>query len=217
MKKLLSLSAGLVALSLAGTASAIPVDFRSASFAAGHGLNHFENSAATYDFTFDTLRASDMRHEGTLFWDVLDGYGIRNTNNWDADEIEGSEILKISFGEEIHLDSFTVADLFIEGNHVEVGLYSLDGGANWTHFYANSAVGNGEVTVTVEADAHDILFRSAGSTGYRVGHEFSVIAMDLGREYYDYDQGNGPAVPEPSAALLFAAGALFVRGRSRRA
>ena len=60
MKKLMTLRASLFALSLAGSASAIPVDFRDASFAAGTGLNHYEQTAASYEFTFDTLRDSDM-------------------------------------------------------------------------------------------------------------------------------------------------------------
>lgn len=215
MKNLLSLGAGLLALSLATAAGAVPVDFRGASFAAGHGVNHFENSAATYDFSFDALRITDMQHEGTLFWDVLDGYGIRNTNNWDADEIEGSEVLKLSFGESIYLESFTVADLLIETNLVEEGDYSVNGGSSWSHFYADGAHLNGEVTVTVDAETDHVLFKSAGSTGFRQGHEFSLVAVDVGREVYEHS--NGPAVPEPTSALLFAAGALVVGRRSRRA
>ena len=211
MKILFSSGAGVLALSLATAAGAIPVDFRDPSFSAGHGVNHFEHSAASYDFNFDALRISDMQHEGTLFWDGLDGFGIKNSKNWDADEIEGSEVLKLSFGESIHLGSFTVADLFIETGVAEHGLFSVDDGSHWSHFFADGVSLNGEVTVNVNAETDDILFMSAGATGVRQGHEFSVVAADLGR------QQNGPSVPEPSAALLFAAGAVVVGRRNRRA
>ncbi len=218
MQNLISFSAGLLALSLASAAGATSIDFRNAAFTPVGDVNHLSQSYGGYSFDFDALRITDMQHEGTLFWDSLDGFGIKNSNNWDADEIEGSEVLKISFGQSLYVTSFTVADLFPETNLVEQGHYSTNGGATWGSFFADGAHLNGEVTVNVGGMADHLLFKSAGSTGFRQGHEFSVVAVNVGTARpASIDRNDGPAVPEPTSAMLFAAGALLVGRRSRRA
>jgi hypothetical protein len=218
MKTLMSFGAGVLALALAGTAGATSIDFRAGAFEPGSAVNHLSQAYGGYYFDLDALRSSDLHHEGTLFWDSSDGFGIKNSNNWDADEIEGNEVLSVAFGESIYVHSFRVADLFIEtglqSNLVEHGYFSIDGGSHWGSFYADGAHVNGEVSVHVGATTDGILFKSAGSTGYRQGHEFSLVSVDIDRGKYDPHEG--PAVPEPSAAVLFAAGSLLVGRRSRR-
>ena len=212
-----SIAAGMLCLALAGSASAIPVDFRDASFSAGYGVNHFEHSAASYDFTFDALHISGMQHDGTLYWDAADGFGIIGAG-WEDDEIEFPEVLSLSFGETVYVDHLIVTDLFIEqeGTRPERGFYSLDGGSSWNPFTADGLDDNGEMVVAIDATASQMLLTSAGrdTRARRNGHEFSLAGIDL---YRDGGGGMGSAAPEPSAALLFGVGALVIRSRSRRA
>jgi hypothetical protein len=220
MKTLRVIASGILGFALAASAGAVSIDFRDAAFAPGAGVNHHSASYATYDFHFDALNIFGMVPSGTIYWDATDGFGIIGAG-WENDEIELPEVFSISFGESLYVESLLVTDLFYDTdiNAAEVGYFSLDAGATWAAFVADGLDGNGEMLVAIDANANQIWLTSAGrvSSVRRDGHEFSVAGLDLYRSevitHDDEPQQNGPAVPEPSAALLFAAGAAVIRSR----
>jgi hypothetical protein len=220
MKTLRAMASGFLSLALATSAGAVAIDFRDASFAPGSGVNHHSVSYATYGFDLSALHIAGMTPSGTLYWDATDGFGIIGAG-WENDEIELPEVFSLSFGETVYVESLLVTDLFFDHDidAAEVGFYSVDAGASWTAFAADGLDGNGEMLVAVDANANQIWLTSAGrvTSVRRDGHEFSFAGIDLYRSevitHGDEPNGNGPAVPEPSAALLFAAGAAVIRSR----
>ncbi len=226
MTKLTSIAAGLCSLALSGAAQAVVIDFRDPAFEPAAGLDHHSVLYGGYTFTLDTLDVATLSHDGSLYWDAVDGFGVIGAG-WERDEVESPEVLSLAFGESLFLDKLILSDLFIEegGTRTERGFYSLDGGAVWTAFDADGASLNGEMTLAVGQATSRVLFTSAGRDWSvpRNGHEYSLAGVDVYRADggsgtgTGAGSGNGPSVPEPTSALLFASGALLVGRRSRNA
>lgn len=167
------------------------------------------NGLASFDYMGITLSASPG---GSLLWqDSEDGLGIQNAPRVDIpagyenDEIEGSELLEISFVQSTLLNAIYLADLFIEqgsnGPYFEMGQYSINGGA-WVDFSADDATynwrgnDNGEIFLVLNIpDVNSIRFRAPGVI-LDQNHEFAVQGVDV-----------GAPMPEPATILLLASGA----------
>ncbi len=204
---------GLLGLALASGASALSVDFRDPAFAPRRGASEHEVVHEGYRFGFGALNIESMRHDGSLYWDSRDGFGIIGAG-WERDEIELPEVLRLSFGESLFVEQLVVTDLFVEGSdrYAEQGLYSLDGGLVWTPFESDGIDDNGEMTVIVNGTADYVLLTTAGrgraASGRSFQFEFSLAGVAV-------ERAPGPLVPEPSTALLFVL-AVWIVGRFGR-
>lgn len=213
MKRSNSIAVGLLILAIAGTASATSIDFRSPDFGPGAGQVHHSVLYAGYSFSLDALNIADMGHDGSLHWDRHDGFGISGSG-WEGDEIELPEVLRLSFGETLYLESLVVTDLYVEGSgpHAERGFYSLDDGSSWHEFLADGVHHNGQLTVLVNDTADSVLLTSPGREPGPPSrrHEFSLAGVDVQRP-----PAVAPVVPEPSTALLYALSVFSVARRIR--
>ena len=125
----------------------------------------------TVDLTFDALSLSGgLTPSRLLYWDADDGNGLGyadgfgilreagvpiSNDSYAQDEIEGDEILRLSFSTPLNLLGFNVTDFFKEREggdfgaplagcnipgpfdcYLESGSYSIDGGTNWVPFLA---------------------------------------------------------------------------------
>jgi hypothetical protein len=214
----LSRAAGLAlsVLLIGGAAKAAPfepmIDLRDSQWIPGAGVSSYFNSQDGYDLTLESLRfgGGSLVGAGFLAWDDDDGYGIYGVaSGYDADEIEASEVLRITFGTSTYVERVLVTDLYLERGYAEQGRYSVNGGGSWTWFQADGQHNNGEIELSVNAWANSILFNAPGRVGTQ-GHEFSVAGLDL--NYGSYDA----AAPEPGAALLFGVGLALLRRRAAR-
>lgn len=225
MTRLSAIGAGMLYLAVAGPAGAVAIDFRNHRFAPAPDLNHHTVDNRGYSFSFDTLHIAGMHPNGSLSWNEADGFGIIGAG-WENDEIEFPEVLSLSFGETLYVEQLFVTNLFIEhdGIRPERGFYSFDGGSSWNPFSADGLDDNGELSVEIGVMTSQLLLTSAGSDirTRRNGHEFALAGIELyhhqpGGKDRDHGQCQDPAVPEPTAALLFASGALVIGRRNRRA
>ncbi|MHC4161709.1 MAG: PEP-CTERM sorting domain-containing protein [Planctomycetota bacterium] len=123
-----------------------------------------------------------------LWWDAVDGFGVRYS--YEDDEIEGVEKLTVHFSAPVYLDTIHVSDLFLEGGRREIGFYQLDGGTKRS-FAAVPGAPNGERSIDVGAAVRTIDFSAPGR-----GHEFSVKALDV--------------APSPEPGTLGLCGAVLV-------
>lgn len=184
------LAAFLVLIGAAGSGSAMTIDFRDSAWEAADGYHEYTLGGIT-------LKADPRR--ARLWHDNIDGIGIRY--DYEDDEIEGSELLKMDFSTDVRLDSIFVADLFYEcrsGNcYSETGSYSLDGGGLWNVFSApNPSNPNGFLAISMAGVVTDsIWFQAPGKTGGE-DHDFAVQAVEVS------------SVPEPGTIVLLAAGML---------
>ena len=194
MKRLsviLSMVTLLIGISTASFATMI--DFRDSSWSVTNGVT----TSKTVDGTTITATPS-----GAALWqDSIDGIGI--VFDYENDEIEGDEILQISFSSTTWLNTIYIADLFIEGDPVrtETGFYSLDDGTTWTLFEAIQFTNtNGELTIDVGGVLlvnNSIWFRAPGA-----GHEFAVQGLDV--------------IPEPATISLLGFGLISLSGAAVR-
>lgn len=199
----LALSTALffIAYSAAGPAWAALIDFRSAAFAPGAGDSTFATQVdgVTWTFTANPPGA-------TLYWDEEDGYGVRH--DYEMDEIEGIEELRISFSAPVYVNEIHLTDLFNEHGYLETGWYILDGGPQ-VSFAAElnqtpSPASNGVKVLDVHQLVTSISFGAPGIIGCQ-NHEFSVSGLDIAQP-----------IPEPASAALFLAGSGVVGFALRR-
>jgi len=191
----------------AGTAMAVPIDFRT-DFAVPGGSSSYYYAEAGL-----TINAYPY---GTIDQDSTDGIGVISNAGYEYDEIEGSELLNLHFDESQYLTSILITDLFIEQEndsrewYQEVGYYLLydesTGTSDWTAMLAVEGTGtNGEYLVTMDPTlVTDIWFWAPGMVDYILGdrivdgysqdHEFSVAMIDI------------KDVPEPSSLMLLGIG-----------
>jgi hypothetical protein len=182
---------------LASAAWADTVDFRDPNLF-GPADEQTSYEAVVLDgYTMTLLPAPDGAR---LWWDAVDGFGVRYS--YEKDEIEGVERLSVHFSSAVHLDTIHVTDLFYEGWRREVGDYQLDGG-DWHRFRAKWGAPNGELSIPVGETVQTIGFSAPGR-----GHEFSVKGLDVA------------PIPEPGALGLCGAvlvGAWAARRRRKAA
>lgn len=212
----------LATLTVASTASAEFVDFRSSS---QFGGSDYDSSASFTTASGANATVTPGPSGSSLYWGTDDGFGVRYSGSgaYEYDEIEGPESLSITFSQPVYIESVLVSDLFREQTNLgatysETGTYRLSDGTTGNITANGNGGANGEQTVTIGSWTQSIIFRGAGYVGGILGigtrnNEYSVAGITL----------RGPtAVPEldPSAAgtaLILLLGGLMVLGGKRRA
>lgn len=219
MKKLIILAAALVLLGM-GTAEAsiMIIDFRSEAFAAA-------NLQSGYSFDVNGIQG-EMTAEtsdgiGLLTYNVGSGGndGIGIVNEYEYDEIEGGEVLAISFLTAVPITGFTVTDLFQEKGYLEQGWYQVtleDGSiSEQFDFFAQPGSDNGLLDVLLDATLTqailEIRFGAPGKDISGENHEFSLAALSI----TDKSEAMIPT-PIPGAVWLLGSGLLGVLGIYRR-
>lgn len=214
MKSILLLALALCFVS--GTAFAVTIDFTDPTFNPG-GVSSITRTVGGVTVTVQATLPTGA----TLFWSGvgapngfgLDGFGV-NSSSYEADEVEGPDRLKVSFGQSVILTGIGITDLFYEGSppYREQGFYSLNGGAD-VSFLADtsqlpSPASNGVLSLTgfVATPVSYIIFSAPGIQNGQ-NHEFSVASVEV----------SPVGVPEPGTLLLLGAGLLVmgVLGRKR--
>jgi hypothetical protein len=205
----LALSAALffTASSIAGSAWAGLIDFRDVAFTPDAGDSTFTTEVDGVTWTFDANPDG-----ATLYWDDVDGYGVRL--DYEMDEIEGIEELRISFSEALFVNEIHLTDLFNEHGYIETGWYVLNDVSPQVLFAAEpdqtpSPATNGVKVLDVHQMVTSISFGAPGLINGE-NHEFSVSGLDIAQP-----------IPEPASAVLFLTGSGVVglalwRKRERR-
>lgn len=141
-----------------------------------------------YDITF-------YAPEGRLTWNPDDGgVGVNNDEiTGPASDSDFGQAIVMEFSREIWMSSFTLVDLFYEGNpaYLESGEY----------FYANSGLGG---SGAFQADPAQIIGITEGLKSLAINDWVTAIAFiaDFPGSKNDYALAGYSAVPEPPTALL---------------
>ena len=177
------------------------IDFRDQMFSGANFQHSFSAVVDGIAFTITAeIEGAPSGGTATLWWDSKDGLGVRH--NYESDEIEGTDRLRLAFEETIGLSEIYVADLFVERGYSEIGYFQIDGEAVFG-FDAQSLMGtdgdkaNGEHLITVDPiiPVNDIVFFSPGRIG-RQKHEFALLGFT-----------DPPlSMTEPAALALFGLG-----------
>lgn len=198
------------------------VDFRDTAFSAADGqhsyTSSFHNGVEIIEFT---LTAWEIGGAGgdvprLLWWDPIDGIGIKSG---EEDEIDENEMLIIQFAKTIGLSHVFLSDFFASENqnnsiYHEVGAMQLDTEPLPTLFDAHTLLStdgnkaNGEAVLELDKITPVNEIRLSGF-GLLDRSEFAVVGF------------TDPVIPEPMSLALFGSGliglGLFGRRRSRRA
>lgn len=197
----------------ANSASASTIDFRQSVWHAAHN-----NASFDYNFTSGALDGLSLNIQagpsGARIWqDGVDGLGV--IFRWENDEIEWDETLKLSFSDDVTLNTLSFADLFKEG-HTETGRYSTDLGSSWTEFRAITRGNNGQLTLNIGNIATDSIWFAGTMRG---GHEFAVqrLGLTYARPMPPINPPVTPPteVPEPATMLLLASGMIGAGARRK--
>lgn len=201
----------LLSFCYTGISSAALIDFtENTPWHDAHGL-------VTYTYMNTTLTASPG---GSLLWqDSEDGLGIQSSPiadipaGYENDEIEGDELLTISFLHDVFLNNLYIADLFYEPGeqgYYEMGQYSINGGS-WVDFLSDGTGTNGELLLVLNIpNVSYIQFMAPGKSIPGQNHEFAVQGIDV-------DAGSSE-LPEPGTMLLLGSGlaGYYITRRKRR-
>jgi len=215
-KNLVTALVGLSALLVAPQAFAeeITVDFTGD----GNGQDRVDEWVVDEGTDGVTVTVTPEPDGSVLYWDATDGFGVRGPG-YEADEVEGSELLVISFSQPVEVTEVALTDLFREyswaaGGYLETGSIELSDGTvipiTADPSQTSSPSTNGELTVAVNAVTRSITFSAPGRVDGE-NHEFSVAGVSFEKV----------AVPEldPSSAtggLAFLTSFLLVATGRRR-
>jgi hypothetical protein len=215
LNKIITVAVAILILGFASGAQADFIDFRGNNFSTADDDAYFTYESAGLTITPGLTNPG----EATLYWDKKDGFGVRSSNGYEYDEIEGTEYLHLSFNTSQLLNKILITDLFVEpfsngnGSYLETGYYSFDNGS-WTQFYAESSqvleISNGELSLIFPSlKITDVWFKAPGKLYYddiKTNHEFSVAGIDVTPE----------PVPEPATMLLLGSGLAGMFGLRRK-
>ncbi len=177
--------------------SPLAVDFRTLDW---QGAAHNQHS-----HTVDGVTATALPAAGAVLFanDAEDGLGVIGG---EFDEVDGAEILEVSFATPRSLSGVWITDLFAapdggDGEDGQVEVFFSGGGSAVISFNGNVAhQANGELLVSFGGGLVErAVFRALDLGG--PGNEFSVA---------------GFATPEPSSTVLFGLGWLVVAWEMRR-
>lgn len=185
------------------------IDFRDRHFAAANRQQSFSTVVDGIAFTISAEVAGGGN--ATLWWDRKDGLGVRY--NYEKDEIEGTERLRLSFASTIGISEIYISDLFVERGYSETGSYQIESSPAVT-FDALSLMGtdgnkrNGEHLISIDPilPANEIVFFAPGRVNGQ-SHDFSLLG------FTDPPLAN----PEPAALAIFGvglAGLFLIRRRN---
>jgi hypothetical protein len=194
MNRLVSIVGGVMVMAF--VASATPVDFSSDAF---KGANN--KSSFTSEYYGITLTASP---KGAKLTQSKDGIGIDGLIDLTPNEINGSEVLTISFGRDVNLESVYISNLYTEGFIIvwqESGIYELSSGEIGQFVSGNK---NGELTLDINKTVSSISLYTRDP--WEVRYDFSVKGV------------NFTSVPEPAVLSMLGIsllGLCFVRNRKK--
>ena len=209
-------------ISFTGQGQAIPfdpqLDFRAEEWSGADYASSYTQVDGGVEVTLIALPSL-----AELFWCAEDGIGIRH--NYEVDEIEADERLRVLFDTTVQLSAIYVSDLFVENGYSETGSYRLwNGSGPWGEWQTLDAAtlpgtgSNGEHVLSF-ADAiavTEINFKAPGLVGAE-DHEFSVAGFDLLTEQGPVDPPSPGSIPEPSSLVLLSAGFVVLTAARRRA
>ncbi|MBN1609817.1 MAG: hypothetical protein JW940_24505 [Polyangiaceae bacterium] len=183
------------------------------------------NGLAVYETEVDTvgIKITAAPAGAVLTWEAGDGLGIKSTAGYEWDEIEGKEILTVSFDEPVFISSVVLTDLFYEKSnytsswYLEEGQYQLaDGTVGQIKALVSQPTGtNGMLTLAVNTTTTSIGFSAPGytdklnswcGTKYNEDNEFALGKIN-------FDKTTPPSgVPELNGRSPFGAVGLLVGG-----
>ena len=128
---------------------------------------------------------------GTMTWNRDDGIGI--SYNYEYDEIEANEVLRVEFSQDVLLSDIALTDLFNENGYLEQGSYSLSDGSQGGFSADASQITSGTNGQKVVDINKVVSWIELSAPGYVNGqnHEFSLAGLTV-----------FSAVPEISSLVL---------------
>jgi hypothetical protein len=208
MKKLI-LTLIATTLLLTSNALAIPsdvdwaVDFRSSDW------SRLGSTPYVHSFTVGMVTATALPDNNLLYWDRIDGLGVRGGED---DEIDLVEELRVDFAGGKYLTGVWITDLF----------KADDGGADgeWGQvdltLFDNSTVSfdfTGEFPLGIE---NGELFKSFGDNLNVLSAVFSIPQGQSNGDEFSVAGFAAAPVPEPATLLLFGTGLIGLAGLGRK-
>lgn len=186
------------------------VDFRSDSFSAADNQHSVSGEVEGVGFTVSAYRLNDVdeMEEALLWWDALDGLGIRGGGQ--DDEIDADERLVITFDTVIGLSELFVSNLFADESTMgsiidEAGSAALDTDVT-IDFSADQLLGtdgnkaNGEHVLSL-SKVEPVLSITLSTSG--LGHDFSLIG-------FTDPPLTTTSIPVPGMSTIFVLGLLLL-------